>query len=217
MEKAAAHTPGISPDTLHEEFIGPPDTRTPPLHLSDFRPDRWPAIVRVVLTIIRKTKSLSSDTQECEETINRQREESTPEKLKDWTDDRLIEGISFSKAMAWVSDVHIWASTFAVLYFDLLRKQTRAWLDDDNGSLAAQMVTGIGTLPSANPAFALYDLANTVLSSPEVSEHFASIGDNQRLLEALTADARAKGFHIALGLSYSTRRVPGPAWTPRCL
>jgi pyruvate,water dikinase len=60
------------------------------------------------------------------------------------------------------------------------------------------MVTGIGTLPSANPAFALYDLANAVLSSPEVSEHFASIGDNQRLLEALTADARAKGFHIAL-------------------
>jgi pyruvate,water dikinase len=100
--------------------------------------------------------------------------------------------------MAWVSDVHIWASTFAVLYFDLLRKQTRAWLDDDNGSLAAQMVTGIGTLPSANPAFALYDLANAVLSIPEVSEHFASIGDNQRLLEALTADVRAKGFLIAL-------------------
>ncbi|NOQ42900.1 MAG: hypothetical protein GQ560_00395 [Dehalococcoidia bacterium] len=198
MEEAAAHTPGISPDTLHEEFIGPPDTKTPPLHLSDLRPDRWPAIVRVVLSIIRKTKSLSSDTQKCEETINRQREESTPEALKDWTDDRLIEGVSFSKAMAWVSDVHIWASTFAVLYFDLLRKQTRAWLDDDNGSLAAQMVTGIGTLPSANPAFSLYDLANTVLSIPEVSEHFASIGDNQRLLEALTADVRAKGFLIAL-------------------
>ena len=198
MEEAAAHTPGISPDTLHEEFIGPPDTRTPPVHLSDLRPDRWPAIVRVVLTIIRKTKSLSSDTEECEETINRQREESTPEALKDWTDDRLIEGVSFSKAMAWVSDVHIWASTFAVLYFDLLRKQTKAWLNDEKGSLAAQMVTGIGTLPSANPAFGLYDLAKMVMSSPEISNLFTSNSDNESLLDLINTDANKKDFKTSL-------------------
>jgi pyruvate,water dikinase len=198
MEEAAAHTPGISPDTLHEEFIGPPDTRTPPVHLSDLRPDRWPTIVRVVLTIIRKTKSLSSDTEECEENINRQREESTPEALKDWTDDLLIEGVSFSKAMAWVSDVHIWASTFAVLYFDLLRKQTKAWLNDEKGSLAAQMVTGIGTLPSANPAFGLYDLAKMVMSSPEISNLFTSNSDNESLLDLINTDANKKDFKTSL-------------------
>ena len=198
MEEAAARTPGISPDTLHEEFIGPPDTRTPPLHLSDLRPDRWPSIIRVVLIIIRKSKSLASDTQKCEEIINRQREESTPEALKSWPDDCLIEGVSFSKSMARVSDVHIWASTFALLYFDILRKQTKAWLDDDNGSLASQMVTSIGNLPSANPAFGLYDLARMVLSIPEVSEQFATIGDNQSLFEALNTDVRAKGFQLAL-------------------
>ena len=198
MEEAAAHTPGISPDTLHEEFIGPPDTRIPPLHFSDLRPDRWHAIVRVVLTIIRKTKSLSSDTEECEETINRQREESTPEALKYWTDNGLIEGVSFSKAMAWVSDVHIWASTFAVLYFDLLRKQTKAWLNDEKGSLAAQMVTGIGTLPSANPAYGLYDLAKIVMSSPEISNLFASNSDNESLLHLVNTDANKKDFQTSL-------------------
>jgi len=198
MEAAVARIPGISPDTIHEEFIGPPDTRTPPVRLSDLRPDRWPAMVRVVLTFIRKTKSLASDTQKCGEIINCQREESTPEELKGWSDDRLMEEVGFSKAMARVSDVHIWASTFAVLHFDLLRKQTKAWLDDDDGSLAAQMVTSIGTLPSANPAFGLYDLAKMVISTPEVSDRFASIGDNQRLLEALNIDESAKGFQMAL-------------------
>ena len=198
MEAAAARIPGISPDTIHEEFIGPPDKRTPPVRLSDLRPDRWPAMVRVVLTFIRKTKSLASDTQKCVEIIKHQRKESTPEELKGWSDDCLMEEVGFSKAMAWVSDVHIWASTFAVLHFDLLRKQTKAWLDDNDGSLAAQMVTSIGTLPSANPAFGLYDLAKMVVSTPEVSDRFASIGDNQSLLEALNADVSANGFQMAL-------------------
>jgi len=198
MEAAAARIPGISPDTIHEEFIGPPDKRTPPVRLIDLRPDRWPAMVRVVLTFIRKTRSLAAATQKCEEIINHQRKESTLEKLKSWSDDRLMEEVGFSKAMAWVSDVHIWASTFAVLHFDLLRKQAKAWLDDDDGSVAAKMVTSIGTLPSANPAFGLYDLAKMLMSTPEVSDRFASIGDNQSLLEALNTDVSAKGFQMAL-------------------
>ncbi len=194
MEAAAARTPGISPDTIHEEFIGPPDTRTPPVRLSDLRPDRWPATIRVVLTFVRKTRSLAVNTQKCEEIINRQRKESTPEELKSWPDDRLMEEVRFSKAMMRVSDVHIWASTFSVIYFDLLRKLAKRWLDDDDGSLAAQMVTSIGTLPSADPAFGLYSLTRMVLSSPEVSERFASISDNQSLLKTLNADESANDF-----------------------
>jgi len=199
MEAAAARIPGISPDTIHEEFIGPPDKRTPPVRLSDLRPDRWPAMVRVVLTFVRKTKSLAAATQKCDEIINRQRKESTPEELKSWSDDLLMEEVRFSRAMARVSDVHIWASTFSVVYFDLLRKLAKRWLDDDDGSLAAKLVTSIGTLPSADPAFGLYSLAKMVMSTPEVSDRFASIGDNQSLLEALNTDVSAKGFRKALG------------------
>ena len=199
MEAAAARTPGISPDTIHEEFLGPPDKRTPPMRLSDLRPDRWPATIRIVLTFIRKTRSLAVNTQKCKEIINRQREESTPEELKSWSDDRLMEEVRFSKAMMRVSDVHIWASTFSVVYFDLLRKLAKRWLDDDDGSLAAKLVTSIGTLPSADPAFSLYSLAKEVKSSPELSGHFTSISDNQSLLETLNADKSAKGFRKTLG------------------
>jgi pyruvate,water dikinase len=100
--------------------------------------------------------------------------------------------------MAWVSDVHIWASTFAVLYFDLLRKQTKAWLNDDKGSLAAQMVTGIGTLPSANPAFGLYDLAKMVMSSADISNLFISNSDDESLLDLINTDANKKDFKTSL-------------------
>ncbi len=194
MEDVAARTPGLTPDTIHEEFIGPPETRTPPISLGDLLPHRWPAIVRVVLTFLRKTRSLGGDTENCEESIDRQRKESTPEKLKTWSDMSLIEEVRLSKSMMRVSDVHIWASTFAVVYFDLLRKLTKRWLDDEDGSLAAQMVTGINALPSADPAFGLYTLAQDVLSSPQVKEHFESVSDNRSLLAALNEDSASEGF-----------------------
>jgi phosphohistidine swiveling domain-containing protein len=60
------------------------------------------------------------------------------------------------------------------------------------------MVTGIGTLPSANPAFGLYDLAKMVMSSPEISNLFTSNSDNESLLDLINTDANKKDFKTSL-------------------
>ncbi len=200
MEAAAVRTPGMSPDTIHEEFIGPPETPTPAVRPADLRPDRWPKLARVAFALLRKVISLEREARDCEQHIRRQQRESGPEHSKSsWTDARLLEEVRFCDEVARVSDVHIWASGFAVLSFDLLRKLTRAWLDDSDGSLAARMATGIGSLPSADPAFGLYELARRVLSSPELAERFESIRDDRRLLELLDTDESMRDFRHALG------------------
>ena len=198
LEAAAERIPGMSPDTIHEEFIGPPPQSTPALTLRDLLPDRWPALARVMLTLACKTMSLEREARACEAVVRREHEEADPEGLKSWPDERLLEAVRISEAMARVSDVHVWASSFAVVSFGLLRKLTRAWLGDDDGSLAAQMVTGIGSLPSADPAFGLYDLARQVVSSPELQQRIDSIADNRRLLEAIATDEEAREFRSAM-------------------
>ncbi|MEE8374557.1 MAG: PEP-utilizing enzyme, partial [Dehalococcoidia bacterium] len=152
---------------------------------------------RVALLFLRKTRSVASDTGACEQYINSLREDTTPESLRTRSDEWLTEQLLLSGKLMRVSDVHIWASTFAVVYFTLLRKLAKQWLGDSDGSFAAQMVTGIGTLPSADPAFGLYALAKQVLSSPSVSEQFDSISDNRSLLKALKADEAAQSFNAA--------------------
>jgi pyruvate,water dikinase len=60
------------------------------------------------------------------------------------------------------------------------------------------MVTGIGSLPSADPAFGLHALARKVMASPERRRRFESIPDDRRLLEALEADPAQVSFRAAL-------------------
>jgi pyruvate,water dikinase len=198
LEAAAARVPGMSPDAIHEEFIGPPEVPTPAVTGRDLWPDRWPALVRVGLTFVRKMMSLEREARACEDIIRRQGAECEAEHLKSWSDERLLEALRFSEPMARVSDVHVWASSFAVVFFGLLRKLTRTWLDDNDGALAAQMVTGIGSLPSADPAFGLYDLAREVMSCADLKHRFDSIPDNRELLEAIEADESAGEFRGAL-------------------
>lgn len=198
LEEAATRTPGMSPDMIHEEFLGLPTSSTPPLSLGDFRPDRLPALGRVALVSLYKMLSLDRDTHKCVETMNRQREESTPEKLKKWSDEKLIDEVRFSGEKAWLSVVHVWASSFAVVNFSLLRKLTERWLGDAEGSLAAQLVTGIDSLPSADPAFALYDLAEKVKSSPTIMTLFESHRDNHDIYSALSKGDQTGDFHEAL-------------------
>jgi pyruvate,water dikinase len=187
LEAAAVRVPGMSPDTIHEEFIGPPPTPPPAITGRDLLPDRWPGLARVVLTLVRRMRSLPREARECESVIRRQHEESDAEHLRDWSDARLLDAVRFSAPMARVSDVHVWASSFAVVFFGLLRQLTRTWLGDGDGSLAAQMVTGIGSLPSADPAFGLYNLARQVMADPELRRRFEAIREDRQLLEASEA------------------------------
>jgi len=198
LKAAARRTPGMSSDMIHEEFIGPVDKHTPPLPPADHRPGRLLHRFKLIGILLHKTRSMESSFHECEQLINDQRERATPEKLRDWSDAELVKGVRFTKEMARLSDVHIWASSFAVAYFALLRKLTRRWLGDEDGALAARLVTGIGSLPSANPAFALFELAQSVLASPALSARFGLEKDNRALYEALSADPTASSFHVAL-------------------
>jgi phosphohistidine swiveling domain-containing protein len=198
LEAAAARVPGMSPDAIHEEFVAPPAVPTPAVTGRDLWPDRWPALARVGLTFLRKLLSVEREARACEKTIRRQGEECEAERLQRWSDERLLEAVRFSEPMARVSDTHVWASSFAVVFFGLLRKLTRAWLDDGDGSLAAQMVTGIGSLPSADPAFGLYHLARTVMSCAELERYFDSISDDRAVLEAIQTDESAGEFRSAL-------------------
>ncbi|MCP4754748.1 MAG: hypothetical protein GY866_28030 [Proteobacteria bacterium] len=204
LEEAMARTPGMSPDTIHEEFIGPPEVKTPPLTWSDLRPDRWPKIFKVISISLRKSRSLASETLKCEKTILRLRRESTPEMLKTWSDQQLIKAVCFSEETVSTSNVHIWASSFAVIFFDLLRKLAEKWLGDQDGSLAARMVTGIGTLPSADPAFGLFKLAREAKATPEIEGLFASISDNRLLYENLRKDENSGRFNEILDLFLAT-------------
>jgi phosphohistidine swiveling domain-containing protein len=197
LEAAAARVPGMSPDAIHEEFVGPPAAPTPAVTSRDLLPDRWPALARVALTFVRKMMSVEREAQACEDTIRRHGKESEAEPLRGWSDERLLQAVRFSEPMARVSDTHVWASSFAVVFFGLLRKLTRAWLDDGDGSLAAQMVTGIGSLPSADPAFGLYNLARRVMSCAQLKQRFEDIADDRALLEAIEADESAGEFRSA--------------------
>jgi pyruvate,water dikinase len=197
LEAAAARVPGMSPDTIHQEFIGPPETPTPAVTGRDLLPDRLPALVRVALTLVRRMRSLQREARECDADIRRQCGESDAERLGGWSDARLLEAVRFSQPMARVSDVHVWASSFAVVFFGLLRQLTRTWLDDNDGALAAQMVTGIGALPSADPAFGLYDLARRVMSCAALKQRFDSIADDRKLLEAIEVDEGVREFRSA--------------------
>lgn len=188
LEAAMARTPGMSPDSVHEEFVGPPDSPTPAITARDLLPDRWPAIVRVVWTMLRQATRVERDAGECDALVRRQAETTTQEHLKSWSDAHLLEAVRFSKELAWVSDVHLWASGFAVLSFGLLRSLTRAWLADEDGVLAAQMVTGIGSLPSADPAFGIHRLARSVLADPELRARFEAVPNDAALHRELESD-----------------------------
>jgi phosphohistidine swiveling domain-containing protein len=80
----------------------------------------------------------------------------------------------------------------------MLRQLTAAWLDDVDGSLAARLVTGIGGLPSADPAFGLYGLTRQVQSSPVLTACFESIQDDHTLLAALEVGEATQDFRRAL-------------------
>jgi phosphohistidine swiveling domain-containing protein len=96
--------------------------------------------------------------------------------------------------------VHIRASQFATSSFSTLRSLARKWLGDESGALASSLVTGIGSLASANPACRLYALARAVADEPALLSLFTHEPDDERLLARLrfTSDQRAAGFVAAL-------------------
>ncbi|MEW6439995.1 MAG: PEP/pyruvate-binding domain-containing protein [bacterium] len=70
--------------------------------------------------------------------------------------------------------LHLEVSQFAVFFYEALRRLTARWLGDRDGSLAARLVAGLGTLESARPGWELRRLADRAARSPVLREIFAA-------------------------------------------
>ena len=65
LVEASTRTPGMTPDTVFEEFVGKPEVSTPALRLGDLMPHRLPALVRVARAVLRRLVSLNRDIEAC--------------------------------------------------------------------------------------------------------------------------------------------------------
>lgn len=185
LSEAAARTPGMTPDTVKEELIGRPETRTPAILASDFMPQRLPRLARVVWTVIRRARSLRAQIEACRQVAETDAARCSPDWIREASDQTLLERVQMSAELAAPSVVHVWASTLATVAFAQLRRFTDRWLDDGDGALASELVTGIECLPSAEPALALHVLSEKVRSSDELALLFQSQADDATILAAL--------------------------------
>ncbi len=181
LSELPSRVPGVSPDVLYEELIGPPPQRTPAFGWADLDPRRLLRLAAVMIDV----RSRLGRAAELEASVHAERKGTTAAGLRAWSDEALLESVRPSAANSEASIVHVWASSFAVSLFGILRALCERWLGDNEAVLAARLVTGIGGMPSADPAFALEELADLVRSSPQLMAAFANEAEDRRLLARL--------------------------------
>ena len=185
---AASRTPGMTPDTVLEEFVGKPDTTTPAVTAADFMPHRLPRLWRVVWTVLRHATALPARIEGCQRAAEADSVQVSPEWLASASDEALLERVRMSDDLGAPSVVHVWASTLASVAFTQLRRRTSSWLQDTDGALASGLVTGIEGLPSAEPALALQALSAKVAASSSLATLFRGDADDATLRDALRGD-----------------------------
>lgn len=192
--EATKRTPGMTPDTVHEEFIGKPEAHTPAVRAVDFAPHRLPRLFRVLWVVLSHLRSLPDRIEASRRIAERDEAELTLKTVADASDDDLLELVRMSDALATPSVVHVWASTLASVAFSRLRQATARWLGDDGGALASSLVAGIHELPSAKPAIALQELSEKIACSEALASLFRSEADDNAVLDALRRDALGQEF-----------------------
>jgi len=188
LVEAASRTPGMTPDTVIEEFVGKPETTTAALRTADFLPHRLPRLLRVVRAVLRHARSLDAQIAVSRRAAEVDAARFTGHWLADASDDALIEQVRMSEELAAPSIVHVWASTLASVAFTQLRRFTARWLADADGALASSLVTGIEHLPSTEPALELHLLSEKIAGSEALARIFRSDADDAAILEALRGD-----------------------------
>jgi len=188
LVEAASRTPGMTPDTVHEEFVGKPTTTTPAVAATDFLPHRLPRLWHVVRTVLSHSRALPGRIEDCRRTAESDAEHATTQWLADAPDETLLEHVRMSDELGAPSVVHVWASTLASVAFTQLRRRTAHWVRDEDGALASELVTGIENLPSAEPALALHALSERIAGSEELAPLFRSEADDGAVLDALRGD-----------------------------
>ena len=197
---AADNSPGASRDTVYEDLIGPPPSPHPAWTWGDLLPWRLWRGARIVVRFLAQQARLDADMAACRAryaAMRRRFDEAGP---LTWRNADLADWIEVNDGDMQPVLVHIRASQFATSSFTSLKGLTRRWLDDATGALASSLVTGLGTVAGANPAFAFYDLAAQVSADPSLRELFTTEPDDRQLLDALQArpDAAAASLRDAL-------------------
>ena len=183
--EASSRTPGMTPDTVHEELIGKPETRTPALRAADFLPSRFGRLWRVLRVVLVHARTLSSRIEACRQSAESDEAQFSQAWLMSASDETLLEQVRMSDDLATPSVVHVWASTLASVAFTQLRRFTARWLDDEDGAVASELVTGIEHLPSIAPALALQGLCEKIAHSEDLVALFRSDADDAAILDAL--------------------------------
>jgi phosphohistidine swiveling domain-containing protein len=191
---AAGRTPGMTPDTVLEEFVGKPDTTTPAVTAADFLPHRLPRLWRVGREVLTHARSLPARIEACRRTSEADAARCSAGWLADASDETLLDQVRMSDELGVPSVVHVWASTLASVAFTQLRRRTALWLGDQDGALASELVTGIENLPSAEPALELHALSEKIAQSSELASVFRSEAGDASALDALRADALYADF-----------------------
>ncbi|TFH32174.1 MAG: hypothetical protein E4H00_01970, partial [Myxococcales bacterium] len=186
--EAAARTPGMTPDTVLEEFVGKPETTTPAVTATDFLPHRLPRLWRVVREVLAHARALPARIEACGRTSEADAARCTARWLAEASDETLLDQVRMSDELGIPSVVHVWASTLASVAFTQLRRRTALWLGDQDGALASELVTGIENLPSAEPALELHALSEKIAQSSELASVFRSEAGDWAVLEALRRD-----------------------------
>ncbi len=181
--EVAERMPGLSPDVILEEFVGPPETRTRGASLRDLLPHRLWRGLRAYRAGARRAQRLGRDLTELHALY--EGDAARFAEHPSWSLEQLLDELDGARRGDAATVTHIWVSQFAVASFSALRGLTARWLEDASGSLAAELVTGLGTLPSADPAYGIHALATSVAASQELSALFARERDDARLALAL--------------------------------
>lgn len=191
--ETAIATPGLSPDLYLEEFIGPPETKTPGFTAKDLHPSRIYHFLKICRLGLSNLLNNAKRVRWADTYINDLLAESSNHKIQQKTNKTLIDSVAFDETYGELSVIHIWVSTFAGIGFGIIRSLTEKWFNDTNGTLAASLITGIGVLPSAEPSFEIYDLAQTLLKKNALLSLFTDDDDKnvyQALLDNPTAEAQ---------------------------
>lgn len=93
-----------------------------------------------------------------------------------------VERMPYSDLFCWMDESkfyrfrviahHITVSQFAVVFHDLMRKLTEKWLNDEHGTTAAKLVTGLQNIESAQPSIEIWDLSRAVKGSSRLEGIF---------------------------------------------
>lgn len=193
LAEAARRSPGVSPDRVYEEFVGKVEKPAPAFTLEDLKPSGLARIVRATRASLRRARSLDRDAERVVAEVREEYRRATTEGLAALDDAALAEAIRFREDRAELSVVHVWASTFAVTAFGILRELVKRRAGDVDGSLAAELVTGLGTLPSADPAFGLYELATLLRADEPRLAAFRATADDAEALVVLRTHGGAEG------------------------